>query len=135
MHVVLAVADVDRAFAFYHDVFGWESHLEWPGEYTELVLSEGDRLGLYRRDGWAESVGAEPADPNGRVSAAYLYVLVDDLDGTLARLGEVGARPLSPRRQRGWGDEAAWVADPDGNIVEITQGYTDQENPPPLSGD
>jgi predicted enzyme related to lactoylglutathione lyase len=31
MHVVLAVADVDRAFAFYHDVFGWESHLEWSG--------------------------------------------------------------------------------------------------------
>jgi catechol 2,3-dioxygenase-like lactoylglutathione lyase family enzyme len=62
MHVVLAVADVDRARAFYRDVFGWESHLEWPGEYTELVLSEDDRLGLYRRDGWAETAGAEPAE-------------------------------------------------------------------------
>jgi glyoxylase I family protein len=28
----------------------------------------------------------------------------------------------------GW--RTAWVADPDGNIVEISQGYTDQDNPP-----
>ena len=119
MHVVLAVSDVDRAYAFYREVFGWESHLEWPGEYTELVLSEDDRLGLYRRDGWAESAGAQPAELNGHVSSAYLYVRVDDLDGTLQRLESVGARRLSPRQRRGWGDEAAYFADPDGNVVAV----------------
>jgi glyoxylase I family protein len=30
----------------------------------------------------------------------------------------------------GW--KTVWVKDPDGNIVEISQGYTDQVNPPPL---
>jgi catechol 2,3-dioxygenase-like lactoylglutathione lyase family enzyme len=119
MHVVLAVADVDRAYAFYRDVFGWESHLEWPGEYTELVLSEDDRLGLYRRDAWAETAGAEPVELNGRVSTAYLYVRVDDLGATLERLRKVGARRLSPRRERGWGDEAAYFADPDGNVFAV----------------
>jgi catechol 2,3-dioxygenase-like lactoylglutathione lyase family enzyme len=119
MHVVLAVADVGRACALYHEVFGWEPHLEWPGEYTELVLSEDDRLGLYRRDGWAKSAGAEPAELNGHVSTAYLYVRVDDLDATLARLDEVGARRLSPRRQRSWGDDAAYFADPDGNVLAV----------------
>jgi len=121
MHVVLAVSDVGRAYAFYSGIFGWESHLEWPGEYTELVLSEDDRLGLYRRDGWAESAGAEPAELNGAVSPAYLYVRVDDLDGTLERLQSAGARRLSPRRQRGWGDEAAYFADPDGNVVAVAK--------------
>jgi catechol 2,3-dioxygenase-like lactoylglutathione lyase family enzyme len=43
MHVVLAVSDVERAYAFYHELFGRESPLEWPGEYTELVLSGDDR--------------------------------------------------------------------------------------------
>ncbi|MFL5921257.1 MAG: VOC family protein [Gaiellaceae bacterium] len=119
MHVVLAVSDVERAHAFYREAFGWESHLEWPGEYTELVLSEVDRLGLYRRDGWAESAGAQPAELDGHVSPAYLYVLVDDLDATVERLDRVGARPLSPRQQRGWGDEAAYFADPDGNVVAV----------------
>ena len=100
MHVVFAVADVDRSYAFYREVFGWESHLEWPGEYTELVLSDEDRLGLYRRDGWAETAGAKPAELNGVVSPAYLYVRVDDLDRTVRRLEAAGARPLSPRQPR-----------------------------------
>jgi glyoxylase I family protein len=25
-----------------------------------------------------------------------------------------------------------WIADPDGRIVEISQGFTDEENPPPM---
>ncbi len=122
MHLVLAVSDVDRAYAFYRDVFGWTSHLDWPGEYEELVVSDEDRLGLYRRDGWATSAGAEPAELNGRVSPAYLYVLVDDLDGTIERLHEAGARPLSSRADRNWGDEAAYFADPDGNVVAVAAG-------------
>jgi catechol 2,3-dioxygenase-like lactoylglutathione lyase family enzyme len=121
MHLVLAVADVDRAYAFYREVFGWASHLEWPGEYTELVVSDEDRLGLYRRDGYAESAGAEPVELNGHVSTAYLYVRVDDLDETIERLGRAGARKLSPRSRRGWGEEAAYFADPDGNVVAVAR--------------
>jgi catechol 2,3-dioxygenase-like lactoylglutathione lyase family enzyme len=121
VHLVLAVTDVDRAYEFYREVFGWESHLEWPGEYTELVVTEDDRLGLYRRDGYAVTAGAEPADLNGRVSPAYLYVRVDDLDETIARLRKAGARPLSPRSERTWGEEAAYFADPDGNVVAVAR--------------
>jgi catechol 2,3-dioxygenase-like lactoylglutathione lyase family enzyme len=121
VHLVLAVSDVDRAYSFYRGVFGWESHLEWPGEYHELIVSGVDRLGLYRRDGWSKSAGAEPAELNGHVSPAYLYVLVDDLDETLGRLQEAGARPLSGRANRSWGDEAAYFADPDGNVVAVAR--------------
>jgi catechol 2,3-dioxygenase-like lactoylglutathione lyase family enzyme len=121
VHVVFAVSDVQRSYDFYRDVFGWTSHLEWPGEYTELVVTDEDRLGLYRRDGWAQTAGAEPAELNGRVSPAYLYVRVDDLDGTIDRLRGAGARQLSRRSQRGWGDEAAYFADPDGNVVAVAR--------------
>lgn len=119
MHLVLAVSDVDRAYDFYRGVFGWESHLGWPGEYEELVVTAEDRLGLYRRDGWAASAGAEPVELNGHVSPAYLYVRVDDLEGTIERLREAGARQLSPRADRNWGDEAAYFADLDGNVVAV----------------
>jgi glyoxylase I family protein len=26
----------------------------------------------------------------------------------------------------------AWIADPEGNIVELNQGYVDEDSPPPL---
>jgi catechol 2,3-dioxygenase-like lactoylglutathione lyase family enzyme len=121
MHVVLAVSDVDRAYELYRGAFGWTSHLEWPQEYVELVVTEDDRLGLYRRDGYAQSAGAEPVELNGRVSPAYLYVRVEDLDETIGRLREMGARPLSARAQRNWGDEAAYFADPDGNVLAVAR--------------
>jgi predicted enzyme related to lactoylglutathione lyase len=121
MHLVLAVSDVDRSYDFYRQVFGWTSHIEWPGEYTELVVSDEDRLGLYRRDGYADSAGAKPVELNGEVSTAYLYVRVDDLDEAIARLEQAGARKLSPRSKRGWGEEAAYFADPDGNVVAVAR--------------
>jgi len=119
MHLVLAVADVDRAYDFYRSAFGWEHHLQWPGEYVELELPEGDWLGLYHREGYAETAGADPADLNGRVSPAYLYVRVDDVGEAEKRLRAAGAKALSPRSERGWGDEAAYFADPDGNVVAV----------------
>ena len=119
MQVVLAVEDVDRSYAFYRAAFGWESHLEWPGEYVELALPDNDWLGLYRRDGYADTAGAQPADLNGHVSPAYLYVRVDDVGEAEKRLREAGAKALSPRSERGWGDEAAYFADPDGNVVAV----------------
>ena len=119
MHLVLAVEDVDRAYDFYRSAFGWEHHLQWPGEYVELALPDGDWLGLYRRDGYAETAGAEPADLNGGVSPAYLYVRLDDVREAEQRLRDAGAKALSPRSERGWGDEAAYFADPDGNVIAV----------------
>jgi predicted enzyme related to lactoylglutathione lyase len=64
-------------------------------------------------------VGAEPAELNGRVSPAYLYVRVSDLDETVSRLEAAGARLLSPASDRSWGERAAWFADPDGNVIAV----------------
>ena len=119
MHLVFAVEDVDRAYDFYRSAFGWEHHLQWPGEYVELALPDGDWLGLYRRDGYAETAGAEPAELNGGVSPAYLYVRVDDVREAEQRLRDAGAKALSPRSERGWGDEAAYFADPDRNVIAV----------------
>ena len=122
MHLVLAVADVDRAKQFYDDAFGWKPHLEWEGEYAELELPDNDWLGLYREDGFAESAGAPVAElKQGRFAGAELYVQVDDVDAAIGALREAGAKSLSPLARRGWGHEAAYFADPDGNIVAVAR--------------
>ena len=122
MHVVLAVDDVARAEEFYGAAFGWKSHLSWPGTYSELSLPENDWLGLYRRDGFAAEAGAKPVEVEpGRQTGTELYVLVDDLDAAIERLRAAGAKTLSRRAPREWGDEAAYFADPDGNVVAVAQ--------------
>lgn len=122
MHLVLAVSDVDRAEQFYDDAFGWKPHLEWPGEYAELQLPDNDWLGLYREDGFAETAGA-PVDElkQGRYAGAELYVQVGDVEEAMRSLREAGAKALSPLARRGWGHDAAYFADPDGNIVAVAR--------------
>jgi catechol 2,3-dioxygenase-like lactoylglutathione lyase family enzyme len=122
VHLILAVSDVERAKQFYGDAFGWKPHLEWPGEYAELELPDQDWLGLYREDGFAETAGAPVEElKRGRYGGAELYVQVDDVEEAMTSLRNAGAKALSPLARRGWGHEAAYFADPDGNIVAVAR--------------
>ena len=59
----------------------------------------------------------------------HIAFKVDDVDATLAAMGADAKVTLGPLDFdafiKGW--RTVWVADPDGNIVEISQGFTDQE--------
>jgi predicted enzyme related to lactoylglutathione lyase len=122
MHLVLSVSDVDRAKAFYGEAFGWQPHLESPGEYAELQLPDNDWLGLYREDRYAASAGTPVEElKRGRYGGAELYVQVEDLEGAMESLRQAGAKSLSPLARRGWGHEAAYFSDPDGNIVAVAR--------------
>jgi predicted enzyme related to lactoylglutathione lyase len=125
MQVIFAVSDVGRSAAFYASVFDWprNERIDYP-EYVELCGPSGT-LGLCERQTYARLTQASPMTPqNGDVSPAYLYVRVPDVRTTIARLGEAGARPLAPLTLRSWGEEAAWFADPDGNVVAVAQATT-----------
>lgn len=64
----------------------------------------------------------------------HIAFQVDNIDTVLAALGTDAKITLGPLDFSdfipGW--RTVWVADPEGNIVEITQGYQDQDNPPAL---
>lgn len=123
MQVIFAVSDVGRSVSFYERAFGWprNDRIDYE-EYVELLPPDGGSLGLYRRDGFAGMVGADPAEvPDGQVAPGYLYVRVDDVRSTAGAVEAAGGRPLSPLARRSWGEEAAWFADPDGNVVAVAQ--------------
>lgn len=119
--VILACDDVARAKAFYVDAFGWRATVDLP-VYVELDVPTGLRVGLYQRAGFARNTG-EPAAarPAAGTTAAELYLRVADVPAAYARLVEAGGRPLSPPAARPWGDEAAYVADPEGNVVAVSR--------------
>jgi catechol 2,3-dioxygenase-like lactoylglutathione lyase family enzyme len=67
VHVVLSVSDLTRAVGFYEGVFGWPRNARIDfANYVELHPPEGGTLALYERNGYAQQVGAEPAELNGR---------------------------------------------------------------------
>jgi catechol 2,3-dioxygenase-like lactoylglutathione lyase family enzyme len=119
---VLAVEDLEASTAFYTQTFGWPVRVEAP-VFRELALPDGTGLGLYAQGAYAHNIGGRapspaPAGPDG-VTATELYLHVPDLSATIAALHAAGARELSPRALRPWGDEAAYFADPDGNVLAV----------------
>jgi predicted enzyme related to lactoylglutathione lyase len=118
---ILAVADVARAAAFYETVFGWRRHVDLP-VYVEFDVPGGPRVSVYLRGAFAQNTGCAPAPRTaGATTSTELYFLVDDVAAAVARALAAGAEPLSPAAPRPWGDEAAYVADPDGNVIAFAR--------------
>jgi lactoylglutathione lyase len=116
---ILAVADLERSVRFYGAAFDWPARVETP-VYVELELPGGRGLGLYAREGFARNTNRMPAEvPSDGIAGTELYFHCDDLSAAVSALEEAGARLLSPRAPRGWGDEAAYFADPDGNVLVV----------------
>ena len=121
---ILAVENVARAAAFYRQAFGFRQTVDVP-VYAELAMPSGMRLGLYEREGFGRNTGQVPLRAAlGELHAAELYFQTDDLAALVDALGAAGARELSARRLRDWGDEVAYFADPDGHVIAIASAPT-----------
>jgi len=121
---LLAVRDLARSVAFYRRGLGWAPRVEVP-VYVELALPGGRGLGLYQREHFALNTGLPAALPTpGTTTGTELYLRCDDLDAAIARLEAAGAARLAPRALKPWGDEAAYYADPDGNVIVLARPVT-----------
>lgn len=123
-HVVtiLAVSDLERSVRFYERAFGWPTRIDAPPVFREFDLGSGAGLGVYQREAFGRNTGEIPPEtPAGAISSTEVYFHCDDLDEAIGRLEAAGARLLSPRAARDWGDEAAYYADPDGNVVVVAK--------------
>ena len=61
-------------------------------------------------------------DELARGYATHVALAVEDFDSHLARLRERGVELVGGPRDRGDGVQQAYVADPDGHVVEIMDG-------------
>ena len=118
---ILAVKDLEKSRRFYDSAFGWPTEVEVP-VYVEYRLPEGQRLGLYRQEAFAANTGKLPiVSQPGQITATELYFHTDNLTEAIERVEAAGAILLSPLAKRDWGDEAAYFADPDGNVLVLAR--------------
>ncbi|HZQ65527.1 MAG TPA: VOC family protein [Gaiellaceae bacterium] len=112
--LVLEVVDLTAAEQFYAGVLGLPVVERWEEREAVWVMA-GDRtrIGL-----WRPQVGL--AGGRGGVHVHYaLHLAEDDFDAALERLREHGYEP-ELQSFPGYGDSrAAYVHDPDGNVVEL----------------
>jgi catechol 2,3-dioxygenase-like lactoylglutathione lyase family enzyme len=121
---IIAVENLASAVAFYTKVLGWRRSVDVP-VYAELEGPGGMRLGLYDRKGFGRNIGRPPARiAHGDIAPTELYFHVDDLEAAMGRMKDVAAEVLSPLAPREWGDEAAYFADPDGNVIVLARPLT-----------
>lgn len=137
-HVALNCRDLLATERWYHDAFGFERArvVDLDGGVQIVFVKLGhDYLELFSG---AEGPRGEPAADGPHEPGALRHVAfqVDDVDAVLERIGSSGQEPeitLGPLSFDtfipGW--RTVWVKDPDGVVVEITQGYRDDDSPPP----
>ena len=137
-HIALTCKDPEAVERFYATHLGFRRARVLPlGEKQIVFLRNGDiYLELFAADApepMPAGIGDGPHHPGVR----HIAFKVEDLDATLDALGEEVKRRITlgpldfgafiPN----W--RTVWLADPEGNIVEISQGYVDQIDPPPLA--
>ncbi len=126
-HIRLLTADFVACFRFYRDVMGFR--VTWGdegGSYASFSDREDKKptLALFEREAMAAEVGTSHL-PTGAPAQdrAILIIGVEDVDRTVQELEARGAPVVkAPQDYPDWGIRAAYLRDPDGNLIEVNSG-------------
>ena len=136
-HIALSCKDPLATERFYTKHFGFTRARVIPlGDDQIVFLKAGTvYLELFRAEGDAPfPAPTAPGDGPHYPGIRHLAFQVESVDDQLAAMGPQAHITLGPLDFGafipGW--KTAWVTDPDNNVVEISQGYVDQDNVPPL---
>jgi predicted enzyme related to lactoylglutathione lyase len=111
---ILVTPDLNRLLTFYVSVLGAVETTRFPESgtifYVGLRIGDSD-IGL--------TADADvDVDSPGRI---LLSVDVVDVDALLRRVEALGGRVQGPANDMPWRQRVAHIADPDGNVVNLTQ--------------
>lgn len=129
--LTLAVADLDRALAFYREGLGLQSRGVIGTEYVgnevmpagaivTFELNGGLVLALYPRTELAKDASVELGAPKtGEFSIGHLVASREEVDALLSRAAAAGATLTDRAHDRPWGIYSGYFRDPDGHLWEI----------------
>lgn len=135
-HVALRVTNIERALRFYVDAFegtiltapylreGPEVELTWGGlvgvsYLVSHIAFEVGAIELFQFRVPAEPSPREPLDPGAAI--LHFGMRVDNVEACLAGVERAGGRRLWPEIRTLAADASViYVADPDGNVIELS---------------
>ncbi len=119
--VGLFVTDMDKMVSFYRDVM--DMRTDWQGAPNAELYSGTMRMIMYSRADFETMTSKSytyPSGINGTIELSFGLPAFEDVDREYARLVAAGAVPVFPPTDEPWGQRTSFVADPDGNLIEIS---------------
>lgn len=123
--LTLAVADLERAVAFYHAGLGFPTDGIVGAEFEHgavafFDLESGLKLALWRRGDLAHDAGVRPGVPSStEFSLGHNVRTKAEVDAVMAQALRAGATIIKAAQETFWGGYAGYLADPDGHLWEI----------------
>ena len=117
----IMVGDMKKMVQFSHDVLGFE--IEWSeGMNTVFLEKDGTLFLMYGRIDFEKKTSRKYEYVNGLNGHYEIAMSVKnyaEVDKVFDRVVKMGAKPvLSPETEE-WGQRTCYIADPEGNLIEI----------------
>ena len=117
VHFEIPFDDQDRASTFYGDAFGWKLTAMPEMSYVLVTTGPSD-----------QGPPSEPGFINGGmmqrelpVGSPVVTIDVEDIDGSLAKIENLGGTTVSAKQAVGDMGFAAYFKDPEGNVLGLWQ--------------
>ena len=117
----LLVNDMGKMIRFYRDVLGFEIK-EDEDTSNVYLIKDGTLFLLYGRSDFEKMTGRKYEYIKGLNGHFELALYVDTFEEVDERFSEVvakGAQPVLEPTTEPWGQRTCYVADPEGNLIEI----------------
>lgn len=117
----LFVRDMGRMIRFYRDVLGFEIR-EDENTSNVYLIKDGTLFLLYGRDDFERMTHRRYEYIKGLNGHSELALYVDtfqEVDEQFRRVVALGATPVLAPETEPWGQRTCYIADPEGNLIEI----------------
>ena len=119
--VGLFVNDMAAMVRFYRDVLGFEIK-EGENAVNVYLIKNGTLFMLYERKNFEKMTNRKYEYLNGLNGHFEIALYVDtfeEVDSEYAKAVEKGAQPVLEPTTEPWGQRTCYIADPEGNLIEI----------------
>ncbi|MBE5786698.1 MAG: glyoxalase [Clostridiales bacterium] len=117
----LLVDDMPTMVRFYRDVLGFEI-TEGENAVNVYLVKDGTLFMLYERKNFEKMTSRKYEylkGFNGHFEIALYVDTFDEVDLEYAKIIEKGARSILEPTTEPWGQRTCYIADPEGNLIEI----------------
>jgi len=117
----LFVNNIETMVKFYRDIIGLKTGWKNGEPYAEFEAGN-CRLIMYGRNDFEKMVSKRfnyPKGLNGTLEISFNQKNYDDVDKEYKRLMDLGVTSVFPPTNMEWGQRTCYVADPEGNLLEI----------------